>query len=102
MMLSWRLLLKSKAKILTKFNLKKIPGQSFATLPDYLVPKQVRQIGSVNKGKRDMKRRNLWKKNKSDVIKAKRERKKEDPLSAVKVEKASKKWIISLDLRECE
>ena len=68
---------------------KKIPGQSFATLPDYLVPKQVRQQGGVNKGnkKEAMKRRNHWKKNKSDVIKAKKERKREDPLSAVKAEK---------------
>ena len=68
----------------------KIPGQSFSTLPDYLVPKQVRKVGMQNK-KKDLKRKNLWKKkNKSEVIKDKAKRKAEDPLSAVKVEKKAK------------
>ena len=59
------------------------------------MPKQVRQIGAQTREKKNLKRKNHWKRNKSDVIKDKARRKAEDPLSAIKVEKKVKKWNLN-------
>ena len=66
------------------------------------MPKQVRQIGAQTRDKKNLKRKNHWKRNKSDVIKDKARRKAEDPLSAIKVEKKVKKWIRKLKYTERE
>jgi len=67
---------------------KKISQQNLASLPDYLIPKQIKKgmkmgIESGN-GKR---KRNFWKKTKSEAIQAKKLKKKEDPLNKIKIEK---------------
>jgi len=66
---------------------KKVSQQNLSSLPDYLIPKQIKKgmkMGSETGHKR---KRNFWKKTKAEAIQAKKLKKKEDPLNKVKLEK---------------
>ena len=75
--------------------LTKISQQNLASLPDYLLPKQIKQHNqSMRQEKNGKRKKNFWKKNKSEAIKDKKRRKAEDPLANVKIEKRTKKETV--------
>ena len=66
---------------------KKVSQQNLSSLPDYLIPKQIKKGMKMGTETGNKRKRNFWKKTKAEAIQAKKLKKKEDPLNKVKLEK---------------